>query len=270
MVSRGVKRWIRATIGLWPVLEMRNRIILGLHLPKFIRFENEEVARLRLRLGTVPKARIACVIPTYKRPEGLIAAVSSILAQEHQDFVIIIVDDGGGLPDLPADPRLFAVSLSRNCGIAGLVRNVGIRLSSSEFIAFLDDDNVWMPRHLAIAVEALENGADLIYTALQRRKPDGSVLDVLSVPFDRRRLSDGVSFVDTNAIVLRRTVNSLFSRMPRPRTMFPREDWEFVWRLSAHARVEHIPVATVNYLVNPESFFTSWTDVERNESTKKN
>lgn len=255
-----VKRWIRNRFGIWPALELRNRIITVPYLPRLIRFENAEVKRLRLQLGTVPTAKIACIVPTYKRPDGLLSAINSILAQECRDFVIIVVDDGAGLPLLPSDPRLFAVSLSRNCGIAGLVRNVGIRLSNSDFIAFLDDDNVWMPQHLTIAMQALEQGADLVYTALRRRNPDGSERDVLSVPFDRRRLADGASFMDTNAVILRRSANSLFSRIPRPRPMFPREDWEFVWRISAHARVQHVPVATVDYLVNPESFFTSWAE----------
>jgi hypothetical protein len=118
-----MKRWVRDTIGLWPALEMRNRIVMGPRLPKLIRFENEEVARLQLQLGMTPTAKIACIIPTYKRPEGVAAAVHSILAQERHDFVIIVVDDGAGLPALPADPRLFAVSLSRNCGIACPIRS---------------------------------------------------------------------------------------------------------------------------------------------------
>lgn len=254
-----VRRWVRNTLGIWPTLEMRNRIIMAPYLPRLVCFENGEVERLRLELGTIPTAKIACIVPTYKRPEGLVSAINSILAQERGDFVIIVIDDGAGLPTLPRDPRLFAVSLSRNCGIAGLVRNVGIRLSCSEFIAFLDDDNTWAPHHLGTSVQALEQGADLIYTAVRRRRPDGSELDILSKPFDRRRFSDESSFVDTNAIVLRRTACPFFSRLPRPRYMFPREDWEFVWRVSGRARVKHIPVVTVDYLVNPASFYTTWS-----------
>jgi len=218
-----------------------------------------------MQLGAVPTAKIACIIPTYKRPEGLTSAINSILTQEYRDFVIIVVDDGAGLPTLPCDPRLFAVSLSRNCGIAGLVRNVGIRLSRSEFIAFLDDDNIWTPNHLVVSTQALEQGADLIYTAVRRRRPDGAELDILSKPFNRHQFSDESSFVDTNAIVLRRAACLLFSRLPRPRHMFPREDWEFVWRVSGRARVRHVPVVTVDYLVNPESFYTTWSgsDMER-------
>jgi hypothetical protein len=94
---------------------------------------------------------------------------------------------------------------------------------------------------------------------VRRRKPDGSEFDVLSKPFNRRRFSDEPSWIDMNAIVLRRSVCPLFSRLPRIRATLPREDWEFVWRASRHARVQHVPVATVEYLLNPESHYTSWS-----------
>lgn len=254
----GVKTSIRKTIGLWPAWEIWNSAVLGPRLPGLIRFENREVARLRVDLGQVPEATIACIIPTFKRPQGLLKAIESILAQERQDFVIIVVDDGAGLPQLPADPRIFAVSLSRNSAVLGLVRNVGIRLSRSEYVAFLDDDNVWMPRHLAAAIDSLERGADLVYTAVRRRRADGSELDVLSKPFDRKRFSDETSWVDANSIVLRRAFCPPFSRLPRTRATLPKEDWEFVWRASRRAHVAHVPEVTVEYLVNPGSYYTSW------------
>lgn len=254
-----VKKWIRRTIGLWPALEMRNRLLMAYRLPALIRFEDREVRRLRRQLGNLPVARIACVIPTHKRPESLINAVNSVLAQSRKDLALIVVDDGAGLPPLPNNPRLFAVSLSRNTAVPGVVRNVGIRLTNSEFLAFLDDDNVWTPDHLEKAVRALEEGADMVYTAVRRRKPDGSEFDVLSKPFDRRAFSDESSWVDTNALVLRRSACKLFSRLPRVRATLPKEDWEFVWRVSAHSRVQHVPAVTVEYLVNPASFYTEWT-----------
>lgn len=260
-IIKSFKALIRHKIGLWPAMEMRNLVTMAPALPRLTRFENQEVARLGSQLGMVPSARVACIIPTFKRPDRLLTAINSILAQEYQDFVIMVVDDGGGLSDnLPRDPRLFSISLSRNCAVAGLVRNVGIRLSDSEFIAFLDDDNIWKPEHLSAAVSALEGGADLIYTAIRRLKPDGTQLDILSKPFDRRRFADESAWVDTNAIVMRRSACPLFSRLPRTRKTFPLEDWELVWRVSRNARVEHVPAVTVEYLVNPASHYTIWSD----------
>ncbi len=256
--GENIKTLIRKTIGLWPALEIWNSVVLGVRIPGLVRFENREVARLRSSLGQVPEAKIACIIPTFKRPQGLLKAIDSVLAQDRQDFVIVVVDDGGGLPPLPADPRIFAVSLSRNSTIVGLVRNVGIRLSRSQYIAFLDDDNAWTPRHLSVAIDSLESGVDFVYTAVRRRRLDGSELDVLSKPFDRKRFSDETSWVDMNSIVLRRSCCLLFSRMPRPPEVLPREDWEFIWRNSRHTNVVHVPEVTVEYLVNPDSYYTSW------------
>jgi glycosyltransferase involved in cell wall biosynthesis len=172
----------------------------------------------------------------------------------------MVVDDGAGLPPLPDDPRVFGVSLSRNCGIPGIVRNVGIRLTLSKYLAFLDDDNTWKSQHLSQAIAALEGGAEMVYTAVRRHTPDGAEFDVLSRAWDRKAFSDQSSFVDTNAIVLGRGQGRLFSRLPRVRTTLPREDWEYVYRVSRGLRVEHLPVATVEYLVNPESNFTNWSE----------
>jgi hypothetical protein len=255
------KQLIRRTIGIWPVMELRNRIVMAPALPRLTAFENAEVRRHSEQLGRKPSARIAIVVPTYRRPVQLVHALDSILRQEVQDFVVMVVDDGAGLPELPDDPRIMGVSLSRNSAVLGLVRNVGIRLTDSKFIAFLDDDNTWTPQHLTLTVQALENGADFVYTDLRRLGADGAEFDVLSGDFDRRVLADSTSPVDSNAIVLRRTPRTLFSRLPRTKTTYPKEDWEFTWRVTRGARVQHIAAATVEYLVNPESYYTTWSAV---------
>lgn len=263
MASKGltapVKWLIRRCIGLWPAMEMWNKVRMGAALPRLVAFENAEVERLSREIGGKPSARIAVVVPTYRRPQQLVSALESILRQEVQDFVVIVVDDGAGLPaDLPRDPRITAVSLSRNSAVLGLVRNVGIRLTDSRYIAFLDDDNTWTPEHLTLTTAALDEGADFVYTDLRRRTADGQELDILSGDFDRRSFSDSSSVVDSNAIVLRRTERAIFSRLPRVRATMPKEDWEFVWRQTRGARVRHIPVATVEYLVNLGSYYTNW------------
>jgi glycosyltransferase involved in cell wall biosynthesis len=242
----------------WHVLfELRNKLLLGHTAWALGRTEDAEVRRLDP--GTRPTALVATVIATYRRPEALRVAVASALAQTVEDQVVIVVDDGAGLPELPDDPRLTAVSLSRNVGIAGVVRNVGIRLSDSRFVAFLDDDNVWEPDHLERALGALtaEGGPDAVYTALRRVLPDGTEKDVLSVPFDRR-LAARKAFLDTNAFVARRTPALRFSRIRRTPEVLPREDWELIHRYSRRHRVVHIPYVTVRYLTNPSSYYTEW------------
>ena len=256
------KRLIRRTMGVWPAMEWANKLVMGRALPRLTAFEDAEVARLTAQIGGRREARIAVIMPTYKRPEQLVQAAESVLRQEVKDFVLMIVDDGAGLPDnLPRDPRVTAVSLSRNSAVLGLVRNVGIRLTDSKFIAFLDDDNLWTPNHLTVTTAALEAGADLVYTAIRRRTAEGVELDILSREFDRRTFSDQTNYVDSNSIALKRRPEALFSRLPRTRKTLPKEDWEFVWRMSRGRKVQHVPVPTVEYLVNLESFYTNWDGV---------
>jgi hypothetical protein len=269
MVARAVARKVaRAPWELgkrlfgWHVLfELRNKLMLGHTAWALRRTEDAEVRRLATEARpTAPgQALVATVIATYRRPEALRAAVASALAQTVEDQVVIVVDDGAGLPDLPDDPRLTAVSLTRNIGVAGVVRNVGIRLTDSRFVAFLDDDNLWERDHLERALGALtaKDAPDAVYTALRRVLPDGTEKDVLSVPFDRR-LAARQAFLDTNAFVARRTPELRFSRIRRTRRVLPREDWELVHRYSRRHRVTHLPYVTVRYLANPSSYYTEW------------
>lgn len=259
-----VKRGLRTRYGWFPMCELRNKFVLFPSYPGLLRFENAEVRRLRAKVGAVrPKALVAAVLLTYKRPDGLRAALRSILSQTMGDLVVMVVDDGAGLPpDLPDDPRVFACSLSRNINVLGVERNIGVRLTDSPFVAFLDDDNTWEPDHLAVALERLQHPSaadrpDAVYTALRRITPDGQQRDVLSVPFDRR-LATERAFLDSNCFVARRVPAVMFSRLRRSRTVAPKEDWEMIYRYSRRHRVEHIPEPTVNYLLNPQSHWTAW------------
>ncbi|MBE8470397.1 glycosyltransferase [Streptomyces sp. 3R004] len=250
---------LKAVFGWLVLFEARNKVLLAPSAVRLRRIEDAEVRRLSADLPSPPSALVATVIATHRRPDALRAAVRSALDQTVRDHVVIVVDDGAGLPELPDDPRLFAVSLSRNTGVAGVVRNVGIRLTRSRYVAFLDDDNLWEPDHLERALAALES-ADApagVYTALRRVLPDGSEKDILSVPYDRHRAARE-SFLDTNAFVARRTRSLHFSRLRRTPEVLPREDWELIHRYARRHRVRHVPHPTVRYLVNPASFYTDW------------
>ena len=257
-----IKRRLRARYGWIPLYEIRNKVMLGHTSIGLGRFEHAEVRRLRplINDGVRPRALVTTVVLTYKRPEGLVKAVESVLAQTMRDQVVVVVDDGGGLPALPDDPRLYAVSLSRNINVLGVSRNVGMRLTDSPYIAFLDDDNLWYPHHLETALAPLVGDGDrpdAVYTAMRRVTPDGRLHDIFSTPFDRKEAAER-SFLDSNALVIRRVPGLRYSRLRRGKAVSPKEDWELVYRFSRRHRVVHVPESTVEYLVNPDSYWTPW------------
>lgn len=254
------------TIGLLPFLEFRLRLRRRHESRVLAARENEVVESLRSQIGSIPPADVVTIIATYRRPDQLPLAVASALAQTVDDQRVVVIDDGGGLEAVLADdPRLTILSLPANVGVAGIVRNVGIRLTSSRLLAFLDDDNTWEPSHLEVSLPFHATGPALTYSDLRRVDPDGRQIDLLTEPFSRRAMRQR-SLVDTNSIVVRRTDQVRFSSVPR-RRQDPGEDWELVWRLSRFLPVTHVPKTTVNYLVHPGSHFSNWGQAPEDPNT---
>jgi glycosyltransferase involved in cell wall biosynthesis len=94
---------------------------------------------------------VSCVVPTYNGEVYLAEALDSIFAQTHQALQVIVADDGStdGTLQIAAryGPRVRVVS-QPNAGPAA-ARNLGVRASTAEFLAFLDQDDVWHPEKLA-------------------------------------------------------------------------------------------------------------------------
>ena len=205
-----------------------------------------------------PRCLVTTVIPTFHRPALLLRAVQSALDQTVTDHHVVVVDHGGGdLPEMPPSPRLHIVELPSQTGNIGVPRNVGIDISDSPYLAFLDDDNTWEPNHLETCIAVLEAGADLCYSAYLVVDAGGRVIRSRGRPFSRWALRGG-NYVDTNTIVMRRDPEARMSVMPRRRASWRREDWELVYRYSKNHRVAYSPVPTVRYFENPDSYFSTW------------
>jgi glycosyltransferase involved in cell wall biosynthesis len=100
---------------------------------------------------------ISCIIPTRNRPDFLIAAANSVLAQTHERIELIIVNDGTVAISPLSDSRVTVL----NSGQAGAVpaRNLGVSHARGEAIAWLDDDDVWTdPNFLRDAIDAFRMG----------------------------------------------------------------------------------------------------------------
>ncbi len=93
---------------------------------------------------------VSVVIPTYNRSRLLVRAIDSVLAQTVPAAEILVVDDGStdDTADVVADYGARVRYLRQpNAGVAA-ARNHGVRAASHELIAFLDSDDIWLPRKL--------------------------------------------------------------------------------------------------------------------------
>jgi len=98
---------------------------------------------------------LSVIIPTYNRETFLKIALESVLNQTVKDFELLIVDDGStdNTSDLIKsyhDKRIKYLYQPNN-GVAS-ARNLGLKFSKGEFIAFLDSDDRWDPKKLEITL----------------------------------------------------------------------------------------------------------------------
>lgn len=94
---------------------------------------------------------ISVIIPLYNKEKSIIDTVNSVLNQSYRDFELIIVNDGSTDNSLSViesikDSRIIIIN--KNNGGVSSARNLGILSAKSEYLAFLDGDDIWDKDHL--------------------------------------------------------------------------------------------------------------------------
>jgi len=116
-----------------------------------------------------PAPKVSVIIPSYKTADLIAACLDSVFAQTYSDFEATVVNDGS--PDTPDLEKVLQPYMDRilyikqeNKRAAG-ARNNAIRQARSEFVAFLDSDDTWMPDHLSSQMQlfAEDPSLDLVY-----------------------------------------------------------------------------------------------------------
>ena len=102
--------------------------------------------------------KVSVIIPTYQRSHLVGQAIESVLAQTYCDYEIIVVNDGStdNTGEILAQygDRIVAIH-QENRGLPA-ARNAGIRVAQGQYLAFLDDDDLWEPQKLEKQIPLLE------------------------------------------------------------------------------------------------------------------
>jgi glycosyltransferase involved in cell wall biosynthesis len=128
----------------------------------------------------VGRPTISVIIPTNRGGPYLADAVASLRAQTLAASDILLVDDGSPAPGLENVARELGLRYYRQepSGISA-ARNAGVRQVDSEWVAFLDDDDLWHPDRLRAQVAALVRVPDAIacFTGGEYIDADGRPID---------------------------------------------------------------------------------------------
>lgn len=102
--------------------------------------------------------RVSVIIPTHNRAHYLGEAVESVLGQSYGNREVIVVDDGSTdrtVDVVAAFGEHVALVRQDNRG-TGAARNAGVARASGDFLAFLDDDDIWVDGKLSLQMQAFE------------------------------------------------------------------------------------------------------------------
>ena len=186
---------------------------------------------------------VSVVIPTYGRNEHLVEAVSSVTGQTYDGIELCIVDDGSPIPvseTLPDDSfedidSVTFVRHEQNRG-ANAARNTGIRTARGEYVAFLDDDDVWHETKIArqvAAFDAADSEVGVIYTGKRAAGPDGVTVTTPTAEGNViKDLLTGESFGQFSSVMVDADV---IDAAGLPDERFPAwQDREWFFRLAQH------------------------------------
>lgn len=128
---------------------------------------------------------VSVVLPLFRvanRPKLLAQAISSVVEQEYPDVELVVVDDGSGdgsfelAADLCRELPIPATVFSKTNGGQSAARNFGVSQARGEWVAFLDQDDVYHPWRLTAVAHRLAPDIDLVYTDIDTMREDGTPL----------------------------------------------------------------------------------------------
>jgi GT2 family glycosyltransferase len=117
-------------------------------------------------------ALVSAVVTTIRRPDLVVRAVRSVLRQTYAPIELIVVVDGPDpqtiqILEAMNEERLTVLPLEKNVGLAE-ARNIGARECHGKWVAYLDDDDEWLPEKIDIQVKAIDAlGSNNILVATQ-------------------------------------------------------------------------------------------------------
>jgi glycosyltransferase involved in cell wall biosynthesis len=196
---------------------------------------------------------VTVVITTRQRPDLLPRALRSSLRQVHPPREVIVVVDGSDAATEAylrsiADPRVRAIVLQQQTGGCA-ARNIGVKAAAGDWIAFLDDDDEWMPDKLeaqlkmatrskvqypivACRVAAVTPEGQTFQWPKRRPAPGEHLSDYLLA---RNTWTQGEGLITTSMILAPR---ELLLRVPFKTGLRRHQEWDWLLRASASAEIE--------------------------------
>lgn len=204
---------------------------------------------------------VSVIIPTYNRVRTVLNTIQSVLNQTYSNLEVIIVSDGFDENTRRAiegirDSRIKYFEVEHS-GRPAVPRNFGVRKSSGEFIAFCDDDDIWMPPKLELQMEKILQSKDtvLIYTKclLKNAKKESIVPLRGKEGFIFKELFLSFCFIATSSVLIRRNIFENVGMFDEDMRLKAVEDYDLWLRIALRYKVGFVDQPLAIHLENNSS-----------------
>lgn len=232
--------------------------------------------------GALPKQMkpfFSAVIPTYNRAETLRWTIDSVLAQTFTNFEVLVMDDGSTdgtrkMVESFADSRI-KYDWAPNSGGPSTPRNRGVDAATTEWICFLDADDLWSPNKLEQVARYIQAnpGADLIcHHVVQTEEVSGKSTIARCGPFERDlyrvMLTEGNQVITSATTVRREFLDRHGLRFNTSPDYVIVEDYDLWLRIAlAGGKFCKIREALGVYVIRPSGISSNLTKWDRNLMT---
>ncbi|MCE5394424.1 MAG: glycosyltransferase family 2 protein, partial [Acidithiobacillus sp.] len=194
----------------------------------------------------MPNLSLGIILPTCNRPHFLCDAIDSIRAQDFPDWQLIVINDGG--EDISStirkynDKRIQLIQFNQKYGVSE-ARNIGLRMVTSDWVTFLDDDDLYLPGYFSYLASVADSADVLIFDSIYSsevivegvRKVHDQSRPYAELPYDPELLLGG-NYIPIQTVVFRRSsVPIFFDPM-----LEVYEDWDYLLRLCLDRKVTKI------------------------------
>lgn len=194
---------------------------------------------------------ISVIMPAYNRQDTIGAAIDSVLKQNYQNYELIIIDDGSidDTVEVINSYKSSKIRLIKGKGRSGVseARNLGLRESEGDVIAYLDSDNTWEPDYLGAMIGALDKSNDSKAAYCGQYLYRGVQTKPFAIRFAsfNKSLMENRNYIDLNCFVHFRDILNVTGMFNTQLKRFV--DWDLILKISSEFKIISVPVILSNY-----------------------
>lgn len=219
------------------------------------------------------KPLVSVIVATFNRADLINETLDSILNQTYENIELIIVDDGSTDNTKEVivrylDNRIKYIKTD-NWGGPAKPRNIGIKKAKGEYIAFCDDDDLWLPQKLKKQIKILDNSSYGMVFTMQKQFGATSIFSnyygIGPLPFRVRTTSDALlnkNCIPLSSVVIKKEILNRIGFFNEKKSYIAIEDNDLWIRASKTTKIDFIPEVLVLHRIHKANIYEKTNNID--------